>query len=117
MFTIAKRYDFSAAHHLLGLPLDHPCSRNHGHNYQVEFELAAEELDGRSFVLDYNELDQFVKPIIARLDHQDLNQIIVQPSAENLATWLYHTAINAGLPYLRAVRVRETAKTVAECRP
>src|SRR5215468_9371730 len=34
-YTISKFFEFSAAHHLTGLPDDHPCSRVHGHNYVV----------------------------------------------------------------------------------
>ena len=36
MYTIAKRFAFSASHIIGGLPDKHPCSRLHGHNYEVE---------------------------------------------------------------------------------
>ena len=36
MYTIAKTFYFSASHVIGGLPPEHPCSRLHGHNYEVE---------------------------------------------------------------------------------
>jgi P-type Ca2+ transporter type 2C len=39
MYTIAKRFAFSASHVIGGLPADHPCARLHGHNYEVEVVL------------------------------------------------------------------------------
>jgi 6-pyruvoyltetrahydropterin/6-carboxytetrahydropterin synthase len=42
MYTIAKRFAFSASHVIGGLPTDHPCARLHGHNYEVEVLAAAD---------------------------------------------------------------------------
>ncbi len=39
MYTIAKRFTFSASHVIGGLPEEHPCARLHGHNYEVEVVL------------------------------------------------------------------------------
>jgi 6-pyruvoyltetrahydropterin/6-carboxytetrahydropterin synthase len=39
MYTIAKRFAFSASHVIGGLSVDHPCGRLHGHNYEVEVSL------------------------------------------------------------------------------
>jgi 6-pyruvoyltetrahydropterin/6-carboxytetrahydropterin synthase len=61
MFTIAKRFTFSASHRLENLPEGHPCSRCHGHNYAVWLELKAERLDGRGMVVDFGELGLFKK--------------------------------------------------------
>jgi hypothetical protein len=35
MYTIAKRFTFSASHIIGGLPADHRCARLHGHNYSM----------------------------------------------------------------------------------
>ena len=45
MYTIAKRFAFSASHVIGGLPADHPCARLHGHNYEVEVVLQSPTLD------------------------------------------------------------------------
>ena len=42
MYTIAKRFAFSASHTIGGLPPEHPCARLHGHNYEVEVILHEE---------------------------------------------------------------------------
>ena len=41
MYTITKRFAFSASHIIGGLPNGHPCARLHGHNYEVEVVLQA----------------------------------------------------------------------------
>lgn len=86
---IAATYEFEAAHQLPRLPEGHKCRRLHGHNYKVEVAVLGEP-DARGFVMDYAELDAIVQPIIARLDHQYLNQIegLENPTSEVLVMWL-----------------------------
>ena len=121
-FVVSKRFDFSASHLLAGLGDDHPCSRLHGHNYQVEVVAEAAELDDRGFVVDYNELDPVRDFLRATLDHRHLNDVIPgQPSAERVAWWIYEWC-RANLPAatarcVTAVRVSETPRTWAEHRP
>jgi 6-pyruvoyltetrahydropterin/6-carboxytetrahydropterin synthase len=126
VFTISKEFHFSASHVLDWLPEGHQCGRLHGHNYVVELELRAEQLDERGFVLDYGELAPFKEWVDTHLDHRHLNdQVDGNPTAENLAAILYDAAkvllIDAGDGlgrwWVSAVRVHETPKTVAEYRP
>jgi hypothetical protein len=56
LYTIAKSFSFSASHKIEGLSADHPCSRLHGHNYEVEMILQSSVLDAVGFVRDYREL-------------------------------------------------------------
>jgi 6-pyruvoyltetrahydropterin/6-carboxytetrahydropterin synthase len=116
-FTIAKRFAFSAAHHLDGLPDDHPCTRPHGHNYEVEFILADMGVSAIGFVYDYRALDPVKAWIDSTLDHRDLNVVIrgLNPTAEHLAHYVF-TMWEHALPQLIAVRVSETPKTWAEYR-
>jgi 6-pyruvoyltetrahydropterin/6-carboxytetrahydropterin synthase len=116
-YHIAKRFDFSAAHFLTGLPEDHPCSRPHGHNYSATLELAADELDETGFVVDYRELDTFKRWIDDHVDHRHLNHIVpFNPTAERLALWLFGVADEMGFPVV-AVTIKETDKTSARYRP
>lgn len=122
MYVIAKRFTFSAAHHLDHLPEGHKCARRHGHNYTVEVQLAAETLDRAGFVVDFGELDPVKRFIDAELDHQDLNDVLgCQPSSEFLARYLYGWCQERLPPpvveRLRAVQVSETPTTWAEYRP
>ncbi len=122
MYTISKRFAFSASHELTDLPTDHPCHRLHGHNYEVELVLASTNLDDTGFVVDYGRLDAFKQFLDACLDHRHLNDTLgAQPSAELLARWLFEWCSANVEPAiaerLRAVRVSETPRTWAEYAP
>jgi len=113
MYLIAKRFDFSASHQL-DLGEGHPCARIHGHNYTVEIILGAEDLDDKGMVLDYGKLAPF-KEVVNGLDHRHLNDVLpVEPTAENIAHWLYSQAIELWPNLVFAIRVSETGKTWAE---
>ena len=117
MFRIAKSFHFSASHILHGLAPDHPCSRLHGHNYEVQLLLGAPQLNDVGFVVDYNELQRFRELIRERYDHRHLNDLVdFQPSAERLAQHFYEIA-RQSWPQLLAVRVAETPETWAEYSP
>jgi 6-pyruvoyltetrahydropterin/6-carboxytetrahydropterin synthase len=117
MYTISKQFDFSAAHQLHGLPKGHPCGQLHGHNYVVEVILESEELDARGFVVDYGELKKLRRMLDKEgFEHRNLNDIIEQPTAENIALFIYGWC-KKRWPQTAAVRVSETPKTWAIYRP
>lgn len=118
MHRITKQFGFSASHQLSHLPADHPCARLHGHNYVVEVELAAGELNEHGFVRDYRELDRLKRYIDEQFDHRHLNDVLGhdRPTAEILARHFYDWC-RPHFPELQAVRVSETQKTWAEYRP
>ncbi|SRR5258708_5088939 len=114
MYTIRKQFTFSAAHKLVGLHIDHPCSRQHGHNYIVEVILRG-KLNEVCFVRDYRELDAFKEYLDEEIDHRDLNVVFpdMQTTAENLA-YLFYRWCFTKWPETSSVRVSETPKTWAE---
>lgn len=125
MFTISKRFDFSASHVLEGLPEGHPCGRVHGHNYRVELVIEATPLDPYGFVIDYRALQPFSDMIDGEFDHRHLNDVLEgrQPSAELLAYTFYQRAETLFAPLIAStgikvveVRVSETDKTWATYR-
>jgi 6-pyruvoyltetrahydropterin/6-carboxytetrahydropterin synthase len=118
MYKISKQFSFSAAHQLLGLGDDHPCSRLHGHNYVVTVHLRARELDTTGFVRDYKALKWVKDYIDNTLDHRNLNDIMspLTSSAENIAKMLYDV-FKPQLPELYAVEVSESPKTSAIYEP
>lgn len=136
MYTITKEFRFEAAHRLLNMPEGHQCARLHGHSYRVEVELQAERVDGRGFVADYGDLAPLGRWLDWRFDHRTLLaegdplisvlkaggfessvvELPVNPSAENLAEAVFLWC-SLNLPGVVAVRVYETAKTMAEYRP
>jgi 6-pyruvoyltetrahydropterin/6-carboxytetrahydropterin synthase len=144
MITITRIYDFEAGHHLTGLSEGHKCARPHGHNYRVEVELApcgtkltsgfvpevgAPLVNG--FVLDAATLDLFLKPILAGLDHRDLNgplecggppadAMMAQPTAENIALYLWWRLApleNSQMALRHRVTVHENARLSATVTP
>ncbi len=117
-FRIAKRFLFSASHIIGGLPLCHPCSRLHGHNYTGEVELKSATLDQIGFVRDYHDLDAFKSFIHETLDHRHLNDVLGhdRTTAEEIARYLFDWC-KARWPETSAVRVSETPDTWAEFRP
>lgn len=120
--TIAKRFRFEASHQLTSLPPNHRCSRLHGHSYGVEITLTG-PLDEHGMVIDYGDLAPF-REVVETLDHRHLNERLpgVEPTAENLAAFLFQSAELIWPPTPRsavrvvAVRVAETDGTSAEVR-
>ena len=118
MFKISKKFSFSAAHMLKGLPASHKCSRMHGHNYDVTVHLKSNSLCDTGFVRDYTELNAIKEYINTNLDHRNLNDIMdpLNSSAENLAKMIYDK-FKPLYPELYAVEVSETPKTSAIYEP
>jgi len=111
---ISKTFDFDAAHHLPHVPDDHKCKRMHGHTYRVEVVLAGYP-DARGFIVDYAEIAQAWEPIHNALDHRLLNEVpgLENPTTEVLAPWILDR-FKASLPWVRLVRVYESATTWCE---
>ncbi|MEM9490691.1 MAG: 6-carboxytetrahydropterin synthase QueD [Myxococcota bacterium] len=107
---LVREYHFEAAHRLPRVPPDHQCSRLHGHSYRIEITLAGEIDPDMGWLVDFSEVDVHVDPIIARLDHQLLNEIegLSNPTSEILAVWLWNQ-LKGSLPLMTAISVSETA--------
>jgi len=118
MYTIAKRFAFSASHIIGGLPPHHPCARLHGHNYEVEIVLQSPTLDPIGFVRDYRELAPLKEYIDETLDHRHLNEVLGhdRTTSEAIAKFLYDWC-RSRWPEVVAIRVSETPNTWAEYRP
>jgi 6-pyruvoyltetrahydropterin/6-carboxytetrahydropterin synthase len=118
MYTIAKRFAFSASHTIGGVPPDHPCARLHGHNYEVEVILQSASLDVVGFVRDYGELSALKDFLDTTVDHRHLNDVLGrdETTAEVISRWLYDWC-KSRWPEVVAIRVAETPDTWAEFRP
>jgi 6-pyruvoyltetrahydropterin/6-carboxytetrahydropterin synthase len=91
MFELRIKTDFPAAHHITGYPGD--CARPHGHNWGVEVFARSRGLDEIGLAMDFRQLKNATKELIAGWDHQDLNTLpefkTLNPSAENIAKLTY----------------------------
>ena len=106
---VFKDYRFEAAHRLAHLPATHPCHRLHGHSYRVRVGVAGEVSDATGFVVDFADIDAVIAPLVARLDHRDLNEVegLRWTTAEDLASWFWQRARPA-LPGLARIELWET---------
>ncbi len=90
-YTLRIVTDFASAHTLRGYPGN--CARMHGHNWKVEVEVIAEELDEFGMAVDFKVVKKATKDISSRLDHQYLNDLDMftkqNPTAENIAAYFY----------------------------
>lgn len=60
------------------------------------------------WVQDYADISAVVQPLIASLDHRNINDILpMATTAENLAAWLWEQ-LETELPLLSRIEVRET---------
>ena len=90
-YTLKIIIDFAAAHSLRDYAGE--CQRLHGHNWKVEVEVTAHELDKAGMGIDFKEIKAASREVVNRLDHQYLNEIppfdVLNPTAENIAAYLY----------------------------
>lgn len=111
-YTLKSHVTFAAAHQLRGYPGN--CAKLHGHNYRVEVEVKAGELDEIGFVLDVREVRKAAQEVAAGLDHEFVNEIEpfdrINPTAENLARYFFEKVGEI----LNRPRVKVSAVTVWE---
>lgn len=86
---VFKEFTFDSAHWLPNVSPDHKCRRLHGHTYRVVVGVEGPVDDVTGFVMDFGDLKSIVKPVIDGLDHIVLNNVIDNPTAENLVDWLW----------------------------
>ena len=110
-FRIWKEFRFEAAHRLTRVPATHQCARVHGHACVVRVECAGTLDPQHDWVIDYADIAAAARPVVAELDHRNLNDILPgETTAENVAFWIL-TRLRTALPSLEAVEVFETPGT------
>jgi 6-pyruvoyltetrahydropterin/6-carboxytetrahydropterin synthase len=82
----------------------------HGHTWKIVVELKGEVDPKTGFVMDFRELSEEVKPILEVLDHHTLNDVLENPTSENLAYYLFGH-LRARLPKLNAIEVYESERS------
>jgi len=83
--------EFASAHTLRDYP--GACSRMHGHNWKVELEAVANQLDDIGMGVDFRVMKQAANAVGDELDHRYLNDLEpfkdVNPTAENIAAYMF----------------------------
>lgn len=91
MYIVAVRSHYDSAHALRNY--EGKCENLHGHRYEVEVALGAEELGAGGMAYDFVEVKKHLREITESLDHQNLNELPpfdeIEPSAENQARYIH----------------------------
>ncbi len=124
MFEVSVEQVFAAGHALRNYK--GKCENIHGHNWRVQVVIEGDRLDGTGLLVDFIDVKDLMGSVIARLDHQFLNEVapfdVKNPSAENIAEYFYEQ-MSTGLAVtpvpvrIREVKIWETDIQSASYRP
>ncbi|MCW8900394.1 MAG: 6-carboxytetrahydropterin synthase QueD [Gammaproteobacteria bacterium] len=112
-YTMKILLDFAAAHYLRNY--EGACNRLHGHNWKVEVQVTATQLDDVGMGMDFKVIKDATRELIEKLDHYNLNDIPpfdkINPTAENISAYLYNelsAMLNADGVMVSSVTLWET---------
>ena len=116
MFELRVEHSFSAGHALRGYV--GKCANPHGHNYRVQLAVAGPRLNDIGLLMDFGDLKRTLRAICEQLDHLYLNDLApfaaVNPSAENVARYIYDEAARMLAAELTAGGIRLVEAVVQE---
>jgi 6-pyruvoyltetrahydropterin/6-carboxytetrahydropterin synthase len=96
---------FAAAHRLPRY--QGPCFRMHGHNYKFFVTVEGEVDPATGMIADFGVVKQVVGDrVLSKVDHRTLNDTLDNPTAENIARWIWEE-LEGALPGLAEVRLYE----------
>lgn len=115
MLSMTRRFEFHAAHRLPNH--QGACYRFHGHSYFLEITVFGEpnaEGPEAGMIMDFSLLKKIVQEtIINVLDHANINDIIDNPTAENMVRWIL-VRLSEIIPNLHRIRLYETSNSYVE---
>ncbi len=118
MYAAKVQSHFSAAHNLRGYA--GKCEKLHGHNWQVQVEVAADSLNKLGMVCDFKEIKQRLEKVLRVLDHAYLNKLPFfkknNPTSEKIAEFIFYKLkklIKEKNLLLKKVSVWETGSSCA----
>lgn len=90
---LTKEFIFDAAHKLENY--EGKCKNLHGHTYKLQVSVNGDINEKTGMIIDFLELDKIVeKNVLSILDHSFLNDTIKNPTAENIAVWIWEKLKN-----------------------
>ena len=117
---VCKRVSFDAAHFLPNYP--GKCENLHGHTWTVELGVSGEVDPKTGMVVDFKWLSEALENILDSFDHHLLNNIIDNPTAENIALYIQDKFVDEWIQgpsepvQFEFIRVWETPDSFAELR-
>ncbi len=118
--VVSKKISFDAAHFLPGYK--GKCANTHGHHWVVELAVDGKVDKNTGMVVDFVVLKEFLETIENTFDHKLLNDIIENPTAENIclfvadrfADWWKNLKMEEYLSFkLRWIKIWETEDSMA----
>lgn len=110
MISLAREFNFDSAHCLHWH--NGKCSNLHGHTYKLQVFITG-KLNENGIIIDLNDFDSIVKKeAVDLLDHNDLNNILENPTVENLIIWIWNK-LETKLEGLHKIQLWETPKSFA----
>ena len=105
MHQLEAEFTFAAAHRLPRY--DGKCFNLHGHNYRFAVVLRGEPDPHSGIFIDFGDVEKAVKAeVLDKVDHTNLNDTMENPTAENVATWIW-TRLAGKLPGFVEVKLWE----------
>ena len=105
MHQIEAEFTFAAAHRLPRY--QGKCFNLHGHNYRFQVVLRGAPDPYSGIFVDFGDVETAVKQhVLDKVDHTNLNDFIENPTAENIASWMWERLLGK-LPGLVEVRLWE----------
>jgi 6-pyruvoyltetrahydropterin/6-carboxytetrahydropterin synthase len=84
---VTKEFTFDSAHFLTNYY--GKCERMHGHTYRLQVTVEG-KVQSNGLVIDFVVLKRVVKKhVLQKLDHQVLNDVLENASAERLVMWIW----------------------------
>jgi 6-pyruvoyltetrahydropterin/6-carboxytetrahydropterin synthase len=103
---------FAAAHRLPRY--EGPCFRMHGHNYKFFVTVEGDVDPATGMIADFGVIKQLVgERVLAKVDHRNLNDVLDNPTAENIARWIWESLHGelAGLAEVRLYEIPDSCVT------
>ena len=112
MYEVTVKTGFAAAHQLR--LYDGKYENLHGHNWTAQVTVEADELDPIGVGIDFVKLKAMVENNLSELDYHNINEVPPfdeeNPSAENIARWLFlklKVEVNTNLTRVKRVEIFE----------
>ena len=112
MYEVTVKTGFAAAHQLR--LYDGKYENLHGHNWTAQVTVEADELDPIGVGVDFVKLKAMVEKNLSELDYHNINDVPPfdeqNPSAENIARWLFlklKVEVNTNLTRVKRVEIFE----------
>ena len=114
---VSKKFSFDAAHFLPNY--EGKCKNLHGHHWVVEVACSGKVNPKTGMVVDFLYLKTFLGQIGGKFDHKLINDLISNPTAENICRYIFDEfnlwCVARGLK-VEYIRVFETENSMAELR-